>query len=85
MIKCAKLQLPPVMRLSFHATSLTASLLLPPHIVALATSNAGPEAAAEWVFAHMEDPDFNDPLPAPVPVANGDAANKSGEVAWGLS
>ncbi len=26
--------------------------------------NGGAEASAEWVFAHMEDPDFNDPLPA---------------------
>jgi hypothetical protein len=30
---------------------------------ALATNNSGSEAAMEWVFAHMEDPDFNDPLP----------------------
>ena len=27
--------------------------------------NAGAEAAMEWVLSHMEDPDFNDPLPAP--------------------
>ena len=26
-----------------------------------ATRNAGAEPAMEWVFAHMEDPDFNDP------------------------
>jgi ubiquitin carboxyl-terminal hydrolase 5/13 len=32
---------------------------------ALAVGNSGAEAATEWVFAHMEDPDFNDPLPAP--------------------
>jgi ubiquitin carboxyl-terminal hydrolase 5/13 len=31
-----------------------------------ATRNAGAEPAMEWVFAHMEDPDFNDPY---VPVA----------------
>ena len=31
-----------------------------------AVRNAGAESAAEWVFAHMEDPDFNDPY---VPVA----------------
>lgn len=31
---------------------------------ALATQNTGAEAAAEWVFSHMEDADFNDPLPA---------------------
>lgn len=30
---------------------------------ALATMNAGTEASMEWVFAHMEDPDFNDPPP----------------------
>ena len=28
--------------------------------------NAGPEAAMEWVLSHMEDPDFNEPLPAPI-------------------
>ena len=32
---------------------------------ALAVGNSGAEAATDWVFAHMEDPDFNDPLPAP--------------------
>ena len=26
--------------------------------------NAGTEAAMEWVLSHMEDPDFNEPLPA---------------------
>jgi ubiquitin carboxyl-terminal hydrolase 5/13 len=31
---------------------------------ALAVSNANAEAATEWVFAHMGDSDFNDPLPA---------------------
>lgn len=30
---------------------------------ALATKNSSAEASMEWVFAHMEDPDFNDPLP----------------------
>lgn len=29
---------------------------------ALAVKNAGAEAAMEWVFAHMEDPDINTPL-----------------------
>ncbi|KAH8114253.1 ubiquitinyl hydrolase [Phellopilus nigrolimitatus] len=29
----------------------------------LATGNADPEAAMEWLFAHMEDPDIDDPLP----------------------
>jgi ubiquitin carboxyl-terminal hydrolase 5/13 len=32
---------------------------------ALATNNASTEVSMEWVFAHMEDPDFNDPLPEP--------------------
>ncbi|KAI9911296.1 hypothetical protein PsorP6_009052 [Peronosclerospora sorghi] len=32
---------------------------------ALATGNANAEAAMEWIFRHMEDPDFNDPPPAP--------------------
>ncbi|CAG9463821.1 unnamed protein product [Pedinophyceae sp. YPF-701] len=32
---------------------------------ALAVNNSSAEQAAEWVFAHMEDPDFNDPPPAP--------------------
>ena len=31
---------------------------------ALATTNSGAEAATNWLFAHMEDPDLNDPLPA---------------------
>jgi ubiquitin carboxyl-terminal hydrolase 5/13 len=35
---------------------------------ALATGNADADAAMNWVFAHMEDPDFNDP-PAAVPAA----------------
>lgn len=30
---------------------------------ALATHNTSAEAAMNWVFEHMEDPDFNDPLP----------------------
>ncbi|KAJ0401930.1 hypothetical protein ATCC90586_008261 [Pythium insidiosum] len=28
---------------------------------AIATGNASAEAAMEWIFSHMEDPDFNDP------------------------
>ncbi|KAK9828649.1 hypothetical protein WJX72_001313 [[Myrmecia] bisecta] len=32
---------------------------------AVATQNAGAEACMEWVLGHMEDADFNDPLPAP--------------------
>jgi hypothetical protein len=37
------------------------------HTTALATGNNNAEAAMEWVFSHMEDPDFNDPLPDPDP------------------
>jgi ubiquitin carboxyl-terminal hydrolase 5/13 len=29
---------------------------------AIATDNAGTEVAMEWIFGHMEDPDFNDPI-----------------------
>ena len=32
---------------------------------AIAVKNVSGEAAMEWVFAHMEDADFNDPLPPP--------------------
>lgn len=32
---------------------------------ALATSNAGPEQAINWIMGHMDDPDLNDPLPEP--------------------
>jgi len=32
---------------------------------ALATNNASTEVSMEWVFAHMEDADFNEPLPDP--------------------
>jgi hypothetical protein len=38
-------------------------------LAALATGNNNAEAAMEWVFAHMEDPDFNDPLPPPAAAA----------------
>ena len=31
---------------------------------AVATKNAGMEAAMEWVLGHMEDADFNDPMPS---------------------
>ncbi len=34
---------------------------------ALATNNAGAEAGMEYVFAHMNDPDFNDPIPTSAP------------------
>ena len=38
---------------------------------AVATKNSTAEAAMEWVFAHMEDPDFNEPLPPPGAAAGG--------------
>ena len=39
---------------------------------ALATGNSSAEASMEWVFAHMGDSDFNDPLPpASTPGAGG--------------
>ncbi|ACO65323.1 predicted protein [Micromonas commoda] len=40
---------------------------------AIATGNSSAEGAAEWVFAHMEDPDFNDP-----PTIPGGAGGQSG-------
>jgi len=40
-----------------------------------ATRNAGAEPAMEWVFAHMEDPDFNDPY---VPATNAALTGNSG-------
>jgi len=43
---------------------------------ALATGN-NTEAAMEWVFAHMEDPDFNEPLQSPLMAAAADAAMPS--------
>ncbi|KAG1658938.1 hypothetical protein FOA52_007130 [Chlamydomonas sp. UWO 241] len=41
---------------------------------AVATQNASVEAAMEWVLMHMEDPDFNDPLPQPAAASGGGAA-----------
>ena len=38
---------------------------------AVATKNAGAEPAMEWVFAHMEDADFNEPLPPPEAAGGG--------------
>ncbi len=40
-----------------------------PQPAALAVGNSHSEAAMEWVFSHMEDPDFNDPLPDPAAAA----------------
>jgi ubiquitin carboxyl-terminal hydrolase 5/13 len=38
---------------------------------ALATNNSSAEAAMEWVFAHMEDANFNDPIEQPAPGGGG--------------
>jgi len=45
---------------------------------AVAVQNSNAEAAMEWVFAHMEDADFNDPLPPPG-AAGGAGANGAAE------
>lgn len=46
---------------------------------AIATKNSGAEASMEWVFAHMGDPDFNDPpIEDPLPAA--DSASAAGSV-----
>ena len=41
---------------------------------ALATNNASTELSMEWVFAHMEDADFNDPIPDPSSTSSAAAA-----------
>jgi len=41
---------------------------------AMATGNSDAEVAMNWVFAHMEDPDFNDPLAAAAPSGGAAAA-----------
>ena len=54
---------------------------------AIATGNASAEASMEWVFAHMEDPDFNDP-PAAAPAeaaGTGAAANADPEAVMMLT
>ena len=40
---------------------------------AIATGNSGSEAAANWCFEHMEDPDFNEPPAATAATAAGAA------------
>lgn len=42
---------------------------------AIATNNVSAEASMEWVFAHMEDPDFNDPPVLQHPTPNGSSAS----------
>ena len=48
--------------------------------------NAGTEVSTEWVLAHMEDADFNDPLPEPAaagsaPTAEADSGADAESVA----
>ena len=45
---------------------------------ALAVNNSSADHAMEWVFAHMEDPDFNDPLPPPGAAAESAAGGGGG-------
>ena len=40
---------------------------------AVATQNADVDTACSWVFEHMEDSDFNDPLPVQAPGAGAGA------------
>jgi len=57
------------------------NLLIPPasaHTLTPATmQNASAEVSMEWVLAHMEDTDFNDPLPSPA--AGGGAQQAAAE------
>jgi ubiquitin carboxyl-terminal hydrolase 5/13 len=41
---------------------------------AVAMNNAPAETTMSWIFEHMEEPDFNDPLPAPAPAAGAPTA-----------
>lgn len=45
---------------------------------ALAVDNASADAASNWLFAHMEDANINDPLPAPPAAAGGASSSSSG-------
>jgi len=46
---------------------------------ALAVDNSSPDAAAAWLFQHMEDPDINDPLPQPASGGSSSAAGGADE------
>lgn len=63
-----------------HDTECAWSMLLPANrqLVHPAVQNAGVETSMEWVFAHMEDADFNDPLPDPEAAAAATAASGRG-------
>lgn len=56
---------------------------------ALAVDNANADAAASWLFGHMDDADLNDPLPAPAAAASsgagGGGAEPSAEAVSNLS
>lgn len=52
---------------------------------AVAVGNSSVEAATEWVFAHMEDPDFNTPLGADTGGGGGDAGGTTGAHAGGTT
>ena len=47
-------------------------------VAAVATNNAGAEASMEWVLAHMDDADFNEPMaqPGAPPPAPGGALHR---------
>ncbi|KXS13406.1 ubiquitinyl hydrolase [Gonapodya prolifera JEL478] len=42
----------------------------------LATGNADPEAAMNWLFGHMDDPDIDDPIPDAAPASGGASVNE---------
>ncbi|GAB9463897.1 Ubiquitin carboxyl-terminal hydrolase [Globisporangium polare] len=44
---------------------------------AIATKNANAETAMEWIFSHMEDPDFNDPPVLQQPQADASSSGAS--------
>lgn len=52
------------LRVHIHCTTLLNPVPLP-------AQNAGAEVSMEWVLAHMEDPDFNNPLPEASAAAGG--------------
>ena len=45
---------------------------------ALAVSNSDGEAAMNWLLAHMDDADLNDPLPAAAPASSSSTSSSSG-------
>ena len=47
-------------------------------LAAPAMQNASAEVSMEWVLAHMEDADFNDPLPSPAAAPSAQTAGGAG-------